>query len=168
MNFRNRTYKLDDDFHINYFTDLSTAGDGEDYIGREVSTKKSRNVTQSVPMLLTILSGREPINCKFAFTIDNYAGTIEIRSNGTIAVLHGIGIFKLISPMEKIIISIHFILRLKKLYKKWENFDSKIKYPSDDDFLKIVTDCKAADIRIYDINDIINKYKNKRLTSKRI
>ena len=161
MKFRKKEFMLDDNFRLHNFSDLSTTGFGEDYIGRLISTKKSRDVTKSVPMLLTILSGREPKDCKFAFIIDGYAGTVQIRSDGTLAILHSLGIFNLIPPIEKIVISIHYIIRLVNLYKKWLKLNPKERYPTEEDLLNIVKDCKELGMRIYDISGIINRYKEK-------
>ncbi len=166
MNFRNRNFELDDNFRILKLSDLSTAGDERgDYIGRKISTEKSINVSQSIPMLFTLLSGREPIYCKFAFIIDDYSGTIKISNDGKISILHSFGILKLVSPIERIIISLHFVLRLVDLYEKWKNLELNLKYPSREDFLNIIHDCREMGMRFYDIQDIIEKYRRKRKNS---
>lgn len=162
IKFRRKENELIKDFFIDFFTDLSTTGDREDFMGKVISSKESRNVAQSVPMLLTILSGRDPKSGKFAFTIDDYSGTVEIRNLNVIFIAQSIGIFNLVPNEKKIAISIHFLNRILELYYFWLNLDSLLKYPNDDDFIKIIKDCKKLGVRIYNIEEIKKKYDLKR------
>ncbi len=162
INFRNGNYLIDQDFYIDFFTDLSTTGQFDDYWGKEISSKESKDVTQSIPMLLTILSGRNLKSCKFAFTIDGFAGTVEIKNYKVLSILHSLGVFKLIPNLEKIIISLNFVLRSIKLQNKWDSLENEKKYPSEADFLNIIKECKKVGYRIYNIEEIMNKYKMKK------
>ncbi|MBD3352402.1 MAG: hypothetical protein GF364_13020 [Candidatus Lokiarchaeota archaeon] len=162
IQFRNRNYDLEQNFRVDFFRDLSTSGEERDLIGKKISTTESENIAESVPILLTILSGKKPESCKFAFTIDGFSGSIKIEKLSVLSISHSIGIFKRVSSEEKLLISIHFLNRLLILYKKWLEMPTQEKYPDESEFLDLVADCKKLGLKIYTVNSIIDEYKRKR------
>lgn len=164
INFRNKKFILDNNFRIVRITDLTTRGEGvgTDNIGREISTRSSPNVSRSIPMLLTILSNRHPTNIRIAVVVDNIAGTIKISEDGSLSVIQSLGFLNLVPKMDKIVISLHLIIRFINLYKNWKEMNLILKYPDEDDFLKIQKECKESNYRIYNMGEIIERYKRLR------
>ena len=150
--------KIEEDFKIDFFRDLSTEGE-KDFMGQMIDVRHSVDITRSLPILISFLGRKKPKKGLFDFHLkDNYY-SIEINKNGSLVPRQQLGIFKNISQNERAFFGCYVVYRIIKFYEKWELLENTEKFITID-FIKAIVDfCKTQGFDVFKGSiDLINDY----------
>lgn len=154
--------KIEDDFTIDFFRDLSTEGE-IDYMGKLVNVRQSFDIAKSLPILISFLGKKKPKRGLFDFSLRNNFYSIEIDKNGILVPRQQLGIFKKISSNERALYGCYVIYRIIKYYEKWELLPVKERYISIDFIKSIVDYCETEGYNVFKASiDLIKEYSKLR------
>ena len=88
--------------------------------GKIVKVLFSKDITKSLPILISILRGHKIDSCTFEINFQGYLPPVQIRSNERIGFVSS-GFFRKFNYTERFVIGIHIVHLLIKIYYNWKS-----------------------------------------------
>lgn len=151
---------LTDNLRANLLHDARIEGE-EDRFGQSNVVDNSTDIAQAPNILMGILRGKEMTALEGIFETEGMFVNAELETDGRVHVkaeqdIHGA------EPVERMSITLTFLIELLSLYEQWEGLDPDDKYPPIEFFEEIYEECRTQGAEItFPVDEVIDLYRQK-------
>lgn len=151
---------LTSNLQANLLRDAKIEGE-EDRFGQSNVVDNSTDIAQAPNILMGILRGKEMTALEGVFETNGMFVNAELEVGGRVHVKAEQDIHEA-KPIERMCITLTFLIELLSLYEQWEDLNPDDKYPPVEFFEEIYQECRAQGAEItFPVNDVINHYRQK-------